>query len=382
MNQQQELPQTREELNARIDQLWREELEWVRQHPNPDLTEFSELIKKETHKSNVKKLPPLDIAMWPADVLCNINIGNTEKFNDHFIEPPMETRASGGEKIFWGFHNGMVLLLLSHLIIGNEDPISLLLFYLIVLVVIGPIIYFVTFRFGKEKLGRTRYNRQAQLVHIDNGKGHVAHIPWRNAVPLVQTGFWPSSMMRICVPRPQADAEEFNLRTSRAPGTLDDNLRDIYGIDIALSNEDHSSIHSNLQRLEFMRRYMEHGLQAIQPHPQAIEQGLVKDPEQRDAPKRICATGWDGKYVIYPLGRIWHYFCFGPWLDSRARRRLEGFEWNDEVKNLCGPNPDLRGLNTRPVKSRTDVYYRPDGASYRLVDRWGNPLRFEPAKQA
>jgi hypothetical protein len=158
-------------------------------------------------------------------------------------------------------------------------------------------------------------------------------------------------------------------------------LLDTQGIRVTLSDLDHSSTHNNLQRLEFMRRYMEHGLQAIQPHPRAIAQGLVENPEQFDDPKRM-RVGLAGKYFLYPLDRAWHYLSLGPWLDKRARRSAEGFEWNDEVKNLCGPNPDLRGLHTRPVKSRTDVYYRPDGASYRLVDRRGTPLRFEPAKRA
>jgi hypothetical protein len=125
MNQQQELPQTREELNVRIDLLWREELEWVRQHPNPDLTEFNELIEKETSKSTVNKLPPLDIAMWPQDVFCDIDVSNPEKFNDRFIELPTDTRASGFEKFFWGFHNGMSLFLFAALIFGDDDVIEI-----------------------------------------------------------------------------------------------------------------------------------------------------------------------------------------------------------------------------------------------------------------
>jgi hypothetical protein len=375
--QPEEAPLSKNDLEARIDKLWHEELEWVRQQPNPDLTDFNALIEKEKNKGSVGELPPLDIAMFPSDVALDIDINNQKKFNDRFLEQPIYSRASGLEKIILGFHNGMALLIALNLAFTTTSITDGFTVYFITLLFIAPFIYLFIFNIGKAKAGRIRYNRQAQLVHIDNGKGHVAHIPWRHVRVLNNIGIAPASIMLFCAPRSRADTERYKLliRGNPNPPHLD-KIWGIYSFGISLKSTDSISVAANLQRLEFIRRYMEHGIKAIQPHPDLTSKGLLADPERSDDPKQIYNAGGFLKYVLYPLNRIWHYFCFGPLLDRWARRSVEGFEWNEEVKNLCGPSPDLRGLNTRPVKSRTDVYYRPDGTSYRLVDRHGKALRF------
>jgi len=122
---------------------------------------------------------------------------------------------------------------------------------------------------------------------------------------------------------------------------------------------------------------MADGIAAIQPDPEMVAKGRLEDPEDYDNPKEAWRVDWWSRNVMYPLDRAWHYLAFGPWLDKRARARAEAFRWPQEVEDLCGPNPDLRGLDTRPVKARTDFYYRPDGATCKLVDRQGRLLPIE-----
>lgn len=116
------------------------------------------------------------------------------------------------------------------------------------------------------------------------------------------------------------------------------------------------------------RQDMEQGIQAVQPQPGTIT------PQQ---------TATHPKHRLSPLVRVWHWLCFSPLLDRYTRRGSENAGWSDEVQNLCGPAPDLRGLDTRPIKSRTDAYYRPAydhpvSFGYRLVNRHGHPLPQSP----
>ncbi|HIH2751410.1 hypothetical protein L3V59_36250 [Burkholderia aenigmatica] len=373
---QDDLPLNEAELAERGTALWRNELEWVRQHPRPDLADFHRLMEKELISKDDFRLPSIDVAMWPEDVFCNIDIGNEEKFNDRFIELPVGTRASGLEKWFWGAHNGFGIFALFFFLFSEEKEGALFLYFMVA-VVFWPLIYFFTFRLGRVPMGRARYNRQAQLIHIDDGQGHMAHIPWRLVEPTVSLGVGPSAILRVCAPAPYAESEIFRLRmVGRCDAEkLTRLLEKTYVVPVTMTASDHAGMFSNLQRLEFWRRYMEHGLRAVQPNAEAIVQGRVVDTSDIGNPKEMLKEGWDAKYVLYPLDRLCHYLCLGPWLDKRARRRAtEAFEWNDEVKNLCGPNPDLRGLDTRPVKSRTDIYYRPDAGGFRMVDRHGRPV--------
>jgi hypothetical protein len=159
--------------------------------------------------------------------------------------------------------------------------------------------------------------------------------------------------LRLYAPHPHAEVETRKLQTSgnshpflMEPYTCSSGMEGLY----------------DLQRLEFLRRYMEHGIKAVQPQPRTIAQRATH-PKPRPS----------------PLVRIWHWLCFIPILNRYTRRGTENAEWSDEVQNLCGPAPDLRGLDTRPVKSRTDIYYRPAydhpvSFGYRLVNRHGHPL--------
>ncbi|NPW38154.1 hypothetical protein [Pseudomonas aeruginosa] len=381
MSTQAERPLTKAELAEREKELWANELEWQRQNPHPDLSDFQSLIEKEIRRQKLIRLPGLDIAMWPEAVDCSIDISNTEKFNERFIELPAQTRASGFEKWFIGAHNFFFLLIMGVRIYEDAPFWDYVVPYVFVAAVFLPLIYFFTFRLaGKGTSGGVRYNRQAQLVHIDDGQGHVAHIPWRQVIPFVSIGVAPASLMRLCAPQPHAqnayydvvaigqdDAERARLHSLRE-------LVGPYDVPVNMTETDHVIVWSNLQRLEFLRRYMADGIAAIQPSPKRVASGQLERPEDYGNPRNILAGGWDAKYLLYPLDRAFHYFTFGPWLDKRTRARAERFRWTQEVEDLCGLNPDLRGLDTRPIKPRTDVFYRPEGFTFTVLNRRGEPV--------
>lgn len=381
MNTQEIRPLTKAELAEQEKALWANELEWQRQNPHPDLSDFHSLLEKEIRRQKLIGLPGLDIAMWPNAVDCDIDVSNPEKFNDRFIELPSETRASGFEKWFIAAHN---LLFSTILITSFFDPRSWwssLVTYGIVAVIFWPLIYFVTFRLGSEgSSGGVRYNRQAQLVHIDDGQGHVSHIPWRHVVPFVSIGVGPASLMRLCAPQPHAYSAYYDVLAighDDAERERLQSLRELIGpfnVRVSMTEIDHVNVRRNLQRLEFLRRYMSDGIAAIQPNPQRVASGRLVRPEDYDNPRNILAGGWVAKFLLYPLDRAFHYFTFGPWLDKRARACVERFKWTQEVVDLCGPNPDLRGLDTRPIKPRTDIFYRPEGFTFAILNAHGDPI--------
>lgn len=92
-------PLSKEELKRRIDELWREELEWLRQNPEPDLSTFEaeygkEVNRKSLGKRIVRELPALNIAMWSKDISFDLEIRDPEKYNNRFIELPTPPASS------------------------------------------------------------------------------------------------------------------------------------------------------------------------------------------------------------------------------------------------------------------------------------------------
>ncbi|MCD9007545.1 hypothetical protein LDO31_15120 [Luteimonas sp. XNQY3] len=369
MTERSQAPLDKAGLQARIDALWREELEWVRRHREPDMSDLDAEIGKELERRDVHALPALDIAMWPEDVFFTVDVSDPERFNDRFMELPMGHIRSSAAFIV-GMHHVLVLFILSLVMVFPAATLAELWpLYAFGLLLLAPLFWFC-FRTEREPMGRVRYNRQAQLLHIDDGKGHVAHIPWRHVRPLVDER--STSVLKLYAPRPRAEIETYKLRIRGNPNPPPIDLSGPYECVNSLPDL------YELQGLEFIRRYMAHGLPAIQPHPSALAQGLVKATDHVDVPTR-----WAGKYLLSPLRRYWHALCLGPWLDERARLGEARFEWNDEVKQLCGRSPNLRGLDARPIKPNPRAYYRPAydypvSFSYRLVNRHGLPLMMAP----
>ncbi|RQP29430.1 hypothetical protein DF156_25875 [Burkholderia ubonensis] len=128
-----------------------------------------------------------------------------------------------------------------------------------------------------------------------------------------------------------------------------------------------------MDRLEFIRRYMEHGLEAIQPDEQMRRLGRVRKPSGflRSTPN----PDWWNLYVGRPFMHLLYWCATGPLIDWWVARKRATLRWPEEVERLCAPDADLSAFDTTPVKSRTDIFYRYAGdRGYELVDAKGRPV--------
>jgi len=72
---------------------------------------------------------------------------------------------------------------------------------------------------------------------------------------------------------------------------------------------------------------------------------------------------------------IFYWLGTGPLVDRWLRNKVSHFKWPDEVVRLCEEDADLSGINTTPVKTRTDRYYEFQGVSDLIyVDKNGNQI--------
>src|SRR5690606_12577219 len=111
--------------------------------------------------------------------------------------------------------------------------------------------------------GGVRFNRQAQLVHIGLGPGKAKTLAWRDVVPFLRTGIDTSGKLDLFLPRAPEEYE----------GISDERFRRIYKkpsvINATLDFRDHGP-EGSMHRFEFYRRYMEQGLEAVQPNPDKL----------------------------------------------------------------------------------------------------------------
>lgn len=374
MSQADEQPLSKDEIKRRARDLWSEELECVRQQSNPDLTSFEIAVEKELQRRGVHPLPPMDMAMWPECVLSRIDVSDPQKFNDRFIELPVEVSSGGFFRTLHGFPISLLLVAFLASFAPDVEIAETAFLAGGVLLVFGPLLFWLHVAGRSDGVGGTRYNRQAQLVHEMDEKGNVAHVPWRHVRPVVNMGVAPSSILMLLVPYPRAALEEDRLRSIGSP--YQDSIDKLLGpfkVNATLHYGDHASVASNLQRLDFLRRYMEHGIGAVQPSEEAVRLGMVEEAQAVEKPQDLKNLGWLMRYVIYPLDKVWYWICLGPLLDRQARKAAERTRWPKEVEDLCGPCPDLRGLDTRPIRSSTQYYYKPTAYNWTVVDRNGNP---------
>ncbi|WP_447577863.1 hypothetical protein [Achromobacter kerstersii] len=288
-------------------------------------------------------LPDISYAMEPDTVCFFDDVSNTEQFNDRYLEPRVE---------------GEITFLMQVSTLGA--PMSILIvfvmapffgeFHLSGVLICIPfflIAWFFLYMGTAMAQTRVRFNRQAQLVHVTYGKA-VVHVPWRDVRPYTEFGH--DYRLRLCFPVPyvelmsQPDLDPERVRKRKLPF--------IVGGDF--DAHDHLSLDGNLTRLEFIRRYMEHGLDAIQPKPEWVKEGLVDKPTG-DNP--VVRTGkLSDIFLIWDI--CFNLFSLKPLLDRWIKHKANSFRWPEEVERLCAPGADLSAYDTRPVKSSTRYFYR------------------------
>ncbi|MGO4398420.1 hypothetical protein [Achromobacter sp. PAB15] len=306
-------------------------------------TEFIRQCAALDERTDHGALPDITYAMDPEQVLLRDDVSNPVQFNDCYIEPRVE-----GEITF--------LMQLSTLGV----PFSLLTVFVLApifgefhikgaLICIPFVLFSALFLWMGTGMAQTRvrFNRQAQLVHVIYGETAL-HLPWRDVRPYTEFGH--DYRLRLYFPVPY-------LEIMRLPSVDAGRVRKrkypfIVGGDFDV--HDHLFFDKNLQRLEFIRRYMEDGLAAIQPDPEWIKEGMLRVPTG-DSP--LVRTG-----KLSDIFLIWDIFfnliSLKPLLDRWIKHKANSFRWPEEVERLCAPGADLSAYDTRPVKSSTRYFYR------------------------
>ncbi|QEM82720.1 hypothetical protein [Halomonas binhaiensis] len=315
---------------------------------------YEELLDNVRHNSEYTELPGVEIAMWPEDVAFYDDLSNQERFNEYFLEPKKGQPIEGAHLLyllFGAWHNIGVIVLLHGLIFDIGTWGDFLFGCALFLVV--PWIVFLWAWFGASGIG-VRFNRHAQLVHIGDGSGKAKTFAWHDVVPFLRTGIDTSGKLVLFLP---VEPEAYS-RLS------DKHFRQIHKkptwTNATLDFRDHGP-EGCMHRFEFYRRYMERGLEAVQPDSEKLSPG-----EEIREPYLPMSRG--------PLLKVLHFLAGGPLIDWALRKRAEKFYWPEEVERLCAPGADLSGIDTTPVKPREDLFYRARGALIDFVDAEGKPV--------
>ena len=315
---------------------------------------FDQMLNNLKRRSDWQQLPDIRLAMWPGQVSFSDDLSNRSLFNDRYIE----SRIFVGKLAF-------VLYLVSGAFIFTTSAFVWLMFDWISgggSVAEGLVLHWDMGAFGLFSLvlgyalsritpACVRFNRQAQAVHIYNGKNKATTVSWQDVHAF--TEFSAS-----------ADGK-FTLRLvfKTEPSGL---AMTSGAFDVA----DESALVSNLTRLEFLRRYMAGGLSSIQPDPHCVStqpsgftpRVMLKDDGLIDF---LIA-----KFVVLPA----YLLAGGPLIDRYLLRHAADAQWPSEVERLCAPGADLSGYDTAPVQAHEHVYHRFNGRGFDLVNLQGEVI--------
>ncbi|WP_420210397.1 hypothetical protein ACN8ZM_00715 [Burkholderia aenigmatica] len=287
-------------------------------------------------RSDIAPMEPVDLAMWKGDAKFKNDINDPELFNDRFIE----TRFGDGEA-----RDIIYLLSMLHTISVVVMVLSIIMAeWFWELLAIYPIVN-VLFFWGLWALTkpstRIRFNRQAQSVHVVGREGRAITLRWRDVQPLFR--LMPPGRIKL------------QLAFSPPAGVTSYVIDGVLWLSGEFDELDSSDIRTASLRFEFIRRYMEEGLEAIQPTADLDE---YRKPSP---PSRLNSFYWPG---------------LGPLIDRWANYHLSKFRWPEEVERLCTPNADLSGYDTTPVASDRIIFYRYDvrEKNFYFCDREGQRL--------
>ncbi len=307
----------------------------------PEPTIRQETLRDYSNDSTTIPLPDINMAMHPSQVCFGDDIRDKKQFNERFIE----SRVHEGTNSFVLYlaammHNVMfitfVTLILNEILNGTLELFE----------VFGSVVVYSIFFFGPYIVFKSaalypfRFNRQAQMIHYPIADDKVLNIPWRQAKPYMRLGRVASGSHNLMLLFPDPDN----------PGDPDN--PNVVETSVAFDGMDFTSAHRNYERLEFIRRYMEKGLEAIQPCQQLIDSGHVDKPTGYDKSEKFTSAPFYNlsMWVFYILGT-------GPLVDRWIKKQVRNFKWPEEVVRLCAEGADLSGIDTTPVKAQTERFY-------------------------
>jgi hypothetical protein len=324
--------------------------------PEDPRAEFEAQCAALNERQDYAALPPIDIAMEHGQFAKFDDLSDEQCFNDRFVEPQWQCAASLVAQMGGGAVSlSVVLLFVVAPIFDGEIRWG----YLWVLLGTCLFAWFFIALAGSGESIRTRFNRQAQLVHVYDGDALI-NLPWRDVVPFVELG--SDYRLRLLFPNPylqMAYRKESIIRSAYRYG---------YEISREFDSGDHVFMGEALERLEFIRRYMEDGIQAVHADEDNVRSGLARKPEGRyRASTRPSMSGPLERLVFRRIDTLCYWLSFGPLINRWLEHKASQFRWPDEVERLCAPGADLSAYDTRPVKSRANVYYRYEGMDKGIV---------------
>lgn len=313
------------------------------------------LFKRLKSKSAHAELPGIDTAMWPGDVQLQLDVS---EYNDRYIRMPFPTQLMYFFYVVSCWNTaGFIFLIIVPLWNGVLDIEYVVYFFLNNMPVIAiAAVSYPSLRYDPDLI----FNRQAQVIHR-MCKGQVIHIPWRSVRPF--TKFNLSRQLEFYSPLPPI------VRNNPRQPFAKYFLRQRFPLNAGtcrLDPLDKADVEMNLQRLEFLRRYMEHGVSAIQPPPDITPKKVIYNDM-----KRARAEG----LTFYRLFmECVYWFALGPLVDLWVKWLRSKAVWPEEVKRLLEPGADLSEFDTTPVHPHPNVYYRYDMPGYHLCDENGHEI--------
>jgi len=322
-----------------------------------------ETLQDYNNDSTTIPLPDINMAMHPGQVCFSDDVSDETMFNERYIE----SRVHEGMNAFVLYlaammHNVMFVSILSALIYTiTTDRLD---FILIIGFLIGYAISFFGpyFAFKIASLTPVRFNRQAQVIHYPLSKDEVLTIPWRQAKPYMRLGRVASGSHNLMLIFPDP----------RNPG--DPNNPNIIETASAFDSSDYTVASGIYERLEFIRRYMEKGLDAIEPCQELIDENMVHKPTGYEKPMKFK----DHPFLapIFFIFRMFFYILgTGPLVDLWIKKQVRNFKWPEEVERLCAEGADLSSIDTTPVNAQTERFYEFHGISDLIyVDKNGRRI--------
>ncbi|MCW3154240.1 hypothetical protein N8H69_16985 [Achromobacter spanius] len=314
--------------------------------------EFKRQCERLDESRDYAALPDIRYAMDPEQLWLTEDVSDPAQFNDQYIEP----RTEGQITFLLQLSTSGVSVSVSTVFIlaplfgeyQHKGALICIPFFLMA----AAFLWLGT----NAATSRIRFNRQAQLVHVCYGDT-VLHLPWRDVRPYTEFGH--GYTLRLCFPRPYLEMMQL---PSQDPDSIRKSKRPFI-VEGDFDAHDQLFFDKNLHRLEFIRRYMEHGLKAIEADPKFVAKGLVRKPT---GDNNVTKTGrWTDIFNIYDI--LFNLFTLKPLLDRWIKHKANSFRWPEEVERLCAPGADLSAYDTRPVKSSTRYFYRYAGMDKGII---------------
>ncbi len=302
---------------------------------NKSTSSFQEGIESWKERSDTAPMEPVDLAMWPGDVEFENDIGDSTLFNERFIESRLGHNELLDDTYMLSMLHTFCFVAVAACVITNPG-----LWYLVIHYLLYSSFFFLSIGALTRSGGRVRFNRQAQLVQTVDGKGNVVAVPWRDVQPFFRLKLGTRTELRLGFPPPPNNkAKVYEQKGVLWLGG---------GFDAA----DSGHVLLAALRFEFIRRYMEDGLDAIRP--------------TADLPTFRKPSGPPPDPFFYWIG-------FGPLIDRWAAHHAAKYRWPDEVERLCAEGADLSAYDTTPVASNKLIFYRYDrrAGGFFLCDRDG-----------